>query len=55
LAHFLSVTHGMHKTPNLSLITGGVVGLAVMLVVWFAMGGEAAGSFIGGWLGRRLR
>jgi ethanolamine permease len=46
--HFLSVTHGTHKTPNTALITGGVVGLAVMLVVWFTMGGEAAGSFIGG-------
>ena len=46
--HFLSVTHGTHKTPNVALIAGGVLGLAVMLVVWFAMGGEAAGSFIGG-------
>ena len=27
-----------------------MVGLAVMLVVWFAMGGEKAGSFIGGTL-----
>ena len=45
--HFLSVTHGDHKTPNIALVTGGVVGLAVMLVVWFAMGGEAAGTFIG--------
>ena len=32
----------------MALIAGGVLGLAVMLVVWFAMGGEAAGSFIGG-------
>jgi ethanolamine permease len=46
--HFLSVTHGTHKTPNVALIAGGLVGLGVMLVVWFAMGGEAAGSFIGG-------
>jgi len=46
--HFLSVTHGAHKTPNVALIAGAVIGLAVMLVVWFAMGGEAAGSFIGG-------
>ncbi len=46
--HFLSVTHGEHKTPNVALIAGGLVGLAVMVVVWFAMGGEAAGSFIGG-------
>ena len=47
---FPSVTHGTHKTPNTALIAGGVVGLAVMLVVWFAMGGEKAGSFIGGTL-----
>src|SRR5439155_5671259 len=46
--HFLSVTHGTHKTPNVALIAGGVLGLAVMLIVWFTMGGEAAGSFIGG-------
>src|SRR5215471_12608217 len=46
--HFLSVTHGTHKTPNVALIAGGLLGLAVMLVVWFTMGGEAAGSFIGG-------
>jgi ethanolamine permease len=46
--HFLSVTHGEHKTPNVALVAGGLVGLAVMLVVWFTMGGEAAGSFIGG-------
>ncbi|MBK5197781.1 MAG: amino acid permease [Methyloceanibacter sp.] len=45
--HFLSVTHGTHKTPNVALVAGGLVGLAVMLVVWFTMGGEAAGSFIG--------
>jgi ethanolamine permease len=46
--HFLSVTHGTHKTPNVALIAGGLLGLAVMLVVWFTMGGENAGSFIGG-------
>src|SRR4029079_8353579 len=46
--HFLSVTHGTYKTPNIALITGGVMGLAVMLIVLFTMGGEAAGSFIGG-------
>jgi ethanolamine permease len=46
--HFLSVTHGKHKTPNIALMTGAAIGLAVMLVVWFTMGGESAGSFIGG-------
>ena len=46
--HFLSVTHGDHKTPNTALIAGSLIGFAVMLVVWFAKGGESAGSFIGG-------
>ena len=36
--HFLSVTHGTHKTPNIALITGGMLGLAVMLAVWFSHG-----------------
>ncbi len=46
--HFLSVTHSKHKTPNVALVAGAVLGLAVMLTVWFTMGGENAGSFIGG-------
>jgi ethanolamine permease len=46
--HFLSLTHGKHRTPNIALIAGGLLGLAVMLVVWFNMGGEAVGPFIGG-------
>ena len=46
--HFLSLTHGEHKTPNVALVAGGLLGLVVMLVVWFTTGGEAAGSFIGG-------
>jgi ethanolamine permease len=46
--HFLSVTHGEHKTPNTALIAGSLVGFVVMLVVWFAQGGENAGAFIGG-------
>ncbi len=46
--HVLSITHGEHKTPNIALITGAAIGLAVMLTVWFTMGGERAGSFIGG-------
>ena len=50
LPHFLSVTHGTHKTPNVALVAGGLLGLAVMLVVWFTQGGEKAGSFIGGTL-----
>ena len=46
--HFLSVTDRKHKTPNVALVAGALLGLAVMLTVWFTMGGENAGSFIGG-------
>ncbi|MEK1851430.1 MAG: amino acid permease [Phyllobacterium sp.] len=46
--HFLSVTHGDHKTPNVALIAGSLLGLGVMLVVWYTQGGVKAGSFIGG-------
>ncbi len=46
--HFLSVTHGTHKTPNVALIAGALVGFTVMLVIWFTEGGEDAGAFIGG-------
>ncbi len=46
--HFLSITHGKYKTPNIALIAGAALGLTVMLVVWFTMGGENAGAFIGG-------
>jgi len=35
----LSVTHATYKTPHIAMIVGAVVGLAVMLVVWFANGG----------------
>jgi ethanolamine permease len=46
--HFLSITHGEHKTPNIALVAGAGIGLGVMLVIWFTIGGETAGSFIGG-------
>jgi ethanolamine permease len=46
--HFLSVTHSKHKTPNTALVSLALVGLAVMLAVWFTMGGKNAGAFIGG-------
>ena len=46
--HFLSVTHPKHKTPNVALVAAALIGLAVMLVVWFTMGGQNAGAFIGG-------
>src|SRR4029077_13790284 len=45
---FLSVTDGKHRTPNVALIGGGLAGFAVMTVVYYLFGAEAAGSTIGG-------
>jgi len=46
----LSVTHGVRKTPDVALIVGSLVGLAVMLVVWFVLGAEKGAGVIGGTL-----
>lgn len=46
----LSVTHGARKTPDLALITGSLIGLAVMLAVWFILGAEKGAGVIGGTL-----
>ena len=45
---FLSVTHGTHHTPHVALIAGALVGLVVMLLIWYAAGETAGGAFIGG-------
>jgi ethanolamine permease len=45
---FLSVTHGTHHTPHVALICGALVGLAVMLIIWYAFGANAGGGYIGG-------
>ncbi len=47
---FLSVTHGNRKTPYVALIAGAVIGLLVMLVIWFSVGAEAGATVIGGTL-----
>lgn len=47
---FLSLTHGTRKTPHVALFAGSIVGLGVMLVVWFTVGAEERGAFIGGTL-----
>jgi ethanolamine permease len=44
---FLSVTHGKHHTPQVALIAGTLVGLGVMLAIWFIWGQEKGGAFIG--------
>jgi ethanolamine permease len=43
----LSVTHGTHKVPHVALISGSLVGFAVMIVVFLLAGVEQGGSFIG--------
>jgi ethanolamine permease len=39
----LSVTHPTFRTPHLAMIAGSVLGLGVMLVIWFANGGGGDG------------
>jgi ethanolamine permease len=43
----LSVTHSTYKTPHVAMIAGSILGLGIMIAMWFALGGEAAGSLIG--------
>jgi ethanolamine permease len=43
----LSVTHATYKTPHIAMIVGSIVGLTIMMIMWFALGGEKAGSLIG--------
>ncbi|MCO5730335.1 amino acid permease [Rhizobium sp. SSA_523] len=44
---FLSVTHPRYRTPHVAMIAGAVIGLSVMLVIWFSLGAETGGSVIG--------
>jgi ethanolamine permease len=46
----LSLTHDTRKTPHVALFTGAIVGLAVMLSVWFTVSADRRGAFIGGTL-----
>jgi ethanolamine permease len=43
----LSVTHPTYKTPHVAMITGSLVGLGIMLVMWFSLGATEAGALIG--------
>jgi ethanolamine permease len=47
---WLSITHETRKTPHIAMIAGSLVALAIMLTLWFYLGGEAAGAVIGGTL-----
>ncbi len=44
---FMSLTHGSRKTPHVALFTGALIGLAVIMIVWFTRDAAAAGSTIG--------
>ncbi|MFG1410716.1 amino acid permease [Xanthobacter sp. VTT E-85241] len=46
----LSITHGSRKTPHVAMIAGAVVGLVIMLAIWFTLGVEAGAAVIGGTL-----
>jgi ethanolamine permease len=45
---FLSVTHGVRRTPHVALIAGAIVGYAVILLVWILQrkGGEAGAQVV---------
>jgi ethanolamine permease len=47
---FMSITHGKRKTPYMGLLTGSVIGLGVLLVIWFSRGEKEGGALIGGTL-----
>ena len=47
---FLSLTHGTRKTPHIAMVVGSLIGLAVMLAVWFLEGAEQGAKVIGGTL-----
>jgi ethanolamine permease len=47
---FMSITSGRHKVPHMALFTGTALGLATMLIVWFAAGEADRGAVIGGTL-----
>lgn len=40
----LSITHSTYKTPHIAMIAGALLGLAVMLIIWFVNGGGGAGE-----------
>lgn len=44
----LSITHGTRKTPHLAMVTGAVVALLVMCVIWYGV--ENSAGIIGGTL-----
>ena len=47
---FLSVTHGTRKTPHVAMISGALMGLAIMLFIFVLLGADTGSAVIGGTL-----
>ncbi|MBO0906317.1 amino acid permease [Jiella sonneratiae] len=47
---FLSVTHDKRRTPHVAMVAGALVGLAIMLALFFGLGADAGSAVIGGTL-----
>jgi len=47
---FLSVTHGTRRTPHVAMVAGALVGLALMLVIFWTRDAAASSALIGGTL-----
>jgi len=43
----LSLTHQTYRTPHIAMVVGSIVGLLIMLVIWFSLGAEKGGAIIG--------
>jgi ethanolamine permease len=43
----LSLTHSTWKTPHVAMIVGAIVGVGIMLALWFGLGADQAGVKIG--------
>jgi ethanolamine permease len=47
---WFSETHGVRRTPQRAMISGALLALTVMLVVWFSVGADRGAAIIGGTL-----
>lgn len=46
----LSVTHGRRKTPHAAMVAGGIVGLGIMMIIFYGLGAKEGSAVIGGTL-----
>ena len=47
---YLSLTHGKHKTPHIAMIAGAIMGLVIMMALFFGLGADKGSAIIGGTL-----